>query len=137
MLLITLFILTGLIDPPNDLLKMLIAWFFLSWFSLSLGLVIGSVSEMSEILDRIWHTITYLMFPLSGAVFMVDWLNGTLREIVLWLPMVHGLEMLRHGYFGDVIPTYESVMFLVTINSSLTLIGLILVKITSNRVEPQ
>lgn len=136
-LLIIFFIIVGLIEPPNDLLKMLIAWFLLSWFSLSLGLVIGSISEMSDILDRIWHTITYLMFPLSGAVFMVDWLHGSLKEVVLWLPMVHGLEMLRHGYFGDAIPTYESPLFLVIANSILMLIGLMLAKRTSNRVEPQ
>ena len=126
----------GAMQLPDDLLTMIMAWGLLAWFAVGLGLVIGAVSERSEVFDRIWHTITYLMFPFSGAVFMVDWLPKAVQEFVLWLPMVHSVEMLRHGYFGSIVRTYENPAYLMLANLVLTLLGLALVRETGRRVEP-
>ena len=122
---------------PADTLMMVIAWILLAWFAAALGLVVGAISELSEMFERLWHTVMYLLFPLSGALFMVDWLPKAVQEIVLWLPMVHGTEMLRHGYFGDSIHTYENPSYFVLINLITSLIGLALVKETGRRVEPE
>lgn len=132
-----LFIAIGWMEMPVDIFTLMAGWFFLVWFAIGLGLIIGCISERSEMVDRFWHTITYLIFPFSGAAFFVEWLPKTLQDFVLWLPMVHGTEMIRHGYFGEKIPTHESVSYLVVINSILLLIALILVKDTAKKVEPE
>jgi len=132
-----LFIALGWMEVPEDVLTMAAAWVLLAWFASSLGLIIGAVSERSEMFERIWHTITYLVFPMSGAVFMVDWLPTSTKEFVLWLPMVHGVEMLRHGYFGHAVHTYENPSYLVISNMLLMLIGLAMVRETGRRVEPK
>ena len=67
---------------------------------------------------------------------MVHWLPSAAQDAVLWLPMVHGTEMIRHGYFGNVVPTYENPAYFVAINLVLTLIGLALVRETGRRVQP-
>jgi capsular polysaccharide transport system permease protein len=131
------FIALGWMAMPVDVLVMVNAWLLLSGLAVGMGLVVGALSEMSEILERIWHALTYLLFPLSGAVFMVDWLPSAVREMVLWLPMVHGVEMLRHGYFGGVVRTHENVPFLATADLVLILLGLFLVSICARKVEPQ
>lgn len=131
------FMAIGWIEPPADILRMLVAWFLLSWFAVSLGLIVGALSERSEMVDRIWHTLTYLLFPLSGAVFMVDWLPKQAQEFVLSLPMVHGTEMMRHGYFGEVVRTYEDPAYLAICNVLLMLIGLAMVRDASRHVEPE
>jgi capsular polysaccharide transport system permease protein len=133
----TVFLAIGWMATPADVLTMIVAWFMLAWFAAGLGLMIGALSERSEVVDRIWHTITYLMFPVSGAVFMVDWLPGAFREVVLWLPMVHGVEMLRHGYYGERVTTHYNIIYFAAINLVLMLIGLILVRQTQQRVEPE
>jgi capsular polysaccharide transport system permease protein len=122
---------------PADILTIVIAWILLAWFAAALGLVVGAISERSEMFERLWHTVMYLLFPLSGALFMVDWLPKAAQEIVLWLPMVHGTEMLRHGYFGDSIRTYENPSYFIFINLITSFIGLALVKETGRRVEPE
>jgi capsular polysaccharide transport system permease protein len=127
----------GWMQPPADILTAVGAWLLLVWFAISLGLVIGAISERSEMFERIWHTVTYLMFPLSGALFMVEWLPKPAQEIVLWLPMVHGVEMLRHGYFGDAVRTHESPTYLMFASLILLFIGLALVRETGRRVEPE
>ena len=127
---------TGLMDIPKDIFLMLEAWGLLAWFAISLGLVVGAISEMSEVFDRFWHTATYLLFPFSGSVFMVDWLPKAAQDFVLWFPMVHGVEMLRHGYFGSMVKTFESPGYIILINTIFMIIGLAMVKNVGQKVEP-
>lgn len=131
------FIAIGWMEAPADILTMTLGWILLAWFAVSLGLIVGAVSERSEMFERLWHTIMYLLFPVSGAVFMVDWLPKAVREIILWLPMVHGTEMLRHGYFGEAVRTYENPAYLMLVNLVLMFIGLALVRETGRRVQPE
>ncbi len=127
----------GIMHWPHDLIRVLEGWLLIAWFSFALGFVIGSISERSEMFERVWHIITYLLFPLSGALYMVHWLPDRIQKIMLWLPMVHGVESIRHGFFGDIIPTYENYAYFSFVNLILTLIGLALVKECGRRVQPQ
>jgi capsular polysaccharide transport system permease protein len=96
-----LFTSTGLMEQPADILTAVIGWLLLAWFAVALGLIVGAASERSELVERVWHVLTYLLFPLSGAAFMVEWFPKSVQELLLWVPMVHGTEMIRHGYFGQ------------------------------------
>jgi capsular polysaccharide transport system permease protein len=127
----------GAMKWPHDIVLILYGWLLLCWFATALGFIVGVVSERSEFFDRVWHVLTYLMFPLSGAVYMVHWLPHLAQETVLWLPMVHGVEMIRHGYFGNVVPTYENPAYFAGINLVLTLIGLALVRGYKSGIQPE
>src|SRR5580692_12386802 len=105
----TLFIFIGWMPPPNDLLKVVCGWLMLAWFGASLALLIGAGTAFSDIVERIWHPAAYILFPLSGAAFMVEWLPLDAQKFLLLLPMVHGTEMVREGYFGNVIRTHYDV----------------------------
>ena len=122
---------------PKDILIVMEGWILLSWFSVALGLIVGALSERSEMFERLWHVATYLLFPLSGAVFMVYWIPKAAQDFLLWLPMIHGTEMIRHGFFGNIIPTYENPLYFASVNLILTFIGLALVWETGRRVEPE
>ena len=125
----------GWMEPPNDILQVLVGWFFLAWFGGALALVVGALAAYSEVTERLWHTIAYLMFPLSGAAFMVDWLPTKFQQIILLLPMVHGVEMLREGYFGSAVHTHYDIPYAFVFCSLLTLIGLAMVRDAGRRVE--
>ncbi len=133
----TVFISAGWMSPPSDLLMMTSAWLLLAWFGAALALTVGALAERSQVVDRVWHTVTYLLFPLSGAATLVDWLPPAAREIVLWLPMVHGVEFLRHGYYGDLVTTHEDPGYLVLCNIALSFSGLALIKLAGQRVEAE
>jgi capsular polysaccharide transport system permease protein len=91
---------------------------------------------MSEAFERVWHLLTYLLFPVSGAMFMADWLPEPMREVVLSLPMVHGVEMLRGAWFGDAVKTHEDPGYLFTCIGILAFTGLALIRVAGRRVEP-
>lgn len=127
----------GVMNWPEDITLVLSGWLLLSWFALALGFLVGAISERSETFERVWHVITYLMFPLSGAAFMVHWLPDAGQRAVLWFPMVHGVEMIRHGYFGNIVHTYENSTYFILVNLLLTLVGLALVRESGRRVQPE
>lgn len=131
------FISVGWLKPPEDILQVLFAWFMLAWFGSALALLVGSVSERSEIVEKLWHPAMYLLFPLSGAGFMVEWLPHTAQEVILLLPMVHGVELLREGYFGSAVRAHYDVPYMASICLILTVLGLAQERYISRRVAPE
>jgi ABC-type polysaccharide/polyol phosphate export permease len=124
-------------ELPDDVLKIVFGWIMLAWFGASLALLVGALSERSELVEKIWHPLSYLLFPMSGAAFMVDWLPSSAQKVVLFLPMVHGVEILREGYFGHAVNAHYDLAYMSVINLCLTLIALSFAREAGRRVEPE
>jgi ABC-type polysaccharide/polyol phosphate export permease len=134
LVLTVVFLATESIYLPVDPLSVVIGWTMLAWFGAALAIFIGSATAFSHLVDRIWHPVSYLLFPLSGAAFMVDWLPPAGREVVLLLPMVHAVELIREGFFGHVVATHYDLAYLATCNLVLTLAGLFTMQAAARRV---
>jgi ABC-type polysaccharide/polyol phosphate export permease len=134
-LLSSFFIFIGWMPLPDNLLLVMGGWFMLAWFGASLALLVGGGTAFSDLVHRLWHPIAYLLFPMSGAAFMVEWLPKRLQTLVLYLPMVHGVELLRRGYFGNVVRTHYDIPYMAECCLVLTLCGLYAVREASRRVE--
>jgi capsular polysaccharide transport system permease protein len=122
------------IEPPRDLALVVAGWAMLAWFGAGLALFMGSTAALSELVDRFWHPASYLLFPLSGAAFMVDWVPRGFAEVVLWLPMIHAVELIREGFFGDVVRTHYDMAYMATCNVVLSFAGLVMLRIAARRV---
>jgi capsular polysaccharide transport system permease protein len=131
----SLFIFIGWMPVPDNLMMVMGGWFMLAWFGGALALLVGGGTAFSPVVHRLWHPIAYLLFPMSGAAFMVEWLPHNLQSLVLYLPMVHGVELVRHGYFGNVVPTHYDIGYMAECCLVVTLCGLYLVGEASRRVE--
>lgn len=134
-LMILIFSVTLLMPPPVDLFPIVLGWSLLAWFGASLGLLLGAASELSEAVERIWHPISYLLFPLSGAMFLVDWLPADVQSLALWIPMISANELIRSGYFGIKIVAHYDIPWLVAVCMFQTMLGLHLCNVVSARVE--
>lgn len=137
---VTLMLVFGAIDwmhAPEDILKVILGWIMLAWFGGALALFIGALSSRSDLVEKIWGPVSYLLFPLSGAVFMVDWLPPAAQQLILLLPMVHGVELLREGYFGSMVHARYDLSYMMICCLLLTLIGLALERISSREVIPE
>lgn len=128
MTLTLLFTAVGAMKLPENVLEVIGGWLVLTWFGVSFALFLGAVSERSELIDKIWHPASYLLFPLSGAAFMVDWLPAGAQKVVLFLPMVHGVEIVREGFFGSQVHAHYNLPYLLTFCLCLTGLSLIQVK---------
>jgi capsular polysaccharide transport system permease protein len=129
------FIFIGWMPVPDNLLTVLAGWLMLAWFGASLAILVGGGTAFSPLVHRLWHPISYLLFPMSGAAFMVEWMPKKLQEVVLYLPMVHGVELLRKGYFGNVVRTHYDIGYMAECCLVLMLCGLYVTREASRRVE--
>ena len=125
----------GWMEPPVDMLQVIFGWFMLTWFGTALALLVGAGTAYSHIVEKLWGPTSYLLFPLSGAAFMVDWLPPTFQKIVLLLPMVNGVEILREGYFGNAVRTHYDVGYMAVVCLLLSLAALYLVRDAGQKVE--
>jgi ABC-2 type transport system permease protein/capsular polysaccharide transport system permease protein len=135
--LVLLFWSIGWLEPPEDVLKVAAAWLLLAWFGAGLALLLGALSWSSETVEKFWHPAAYILFPLSGAAFLVDSLPPAAQSVVLALPMVHGVEYLREGYFGSAIHAHYDLAFLAGCNAVLTVAGLLRVRAIAGQVRPE
>lgn len=131
------FVFLGLMNPPEDALLVVGGWLMTAWFGASLAILMGAWSERTEVVEKLWHPAAYLLFPISGAAYLVDALPQRAADVVLWLPMVHGVEMVRDGYFGSKFVAHYSVGYMFVCNMVLTLLGLALERIVSRDFVPE
>lgn len=124
-----------LIDVPARIHLIYAGWLLLAWISLGLALIVGSLSELFEFVERFVAVTLYILVPLSGAFYMASWLPPAFREAVLVLPFLHCVEMIRAGFFGEFVRTYYSMSYTAAWGAALTLLGLFLAGFIRRRVE--
>jgi len=127
----------GWMELPEDVLTIATGWFMLAWFGTALAIFLGALSESHETVEKLWHPASYLLFPLSGAAFLVDALPQTGQKFILLLPMVHGVEYLREGYFGSQMTAHYDLAYMALWNVGLTFFGLVETSKVSRRVIPE
>lgn len=135
--LVLFFMFLGQLEPPEDVLHVAAGWLMTAWFGASLAMFLGAWSERSETVGKLWHPMSYILFPLSGAAFLVDALPPAARDLVLLLPMVHGLEYLREGYFGSQIRAHYDMGYMALCNIALTVLALAQTRTISRTVIPE
>ena len=133
-LLSLIFIAAGLLELPEDLLKVIAGWLMLAWFGAALGLLLGTLSIRHELVERLWHPISYLTLPLSGAAYIVDALPEKVQPLALWLPMVNGIELMREGYFGSYAKAHYDISYMATCSAVMTLIALMQLRLTARSI---
>lgn len=131
------FIAVGMIEPPENVLQVAAGWFMLTWFGFSLAILLGALNEEYEIVEKLWHPSAYLLFPLSGAAFLVDALPAPAQHYILYLPMVHGVEYVREGYFGSQIRAHYDLQYMALCNTLLLLLGMAQLRKISRKVIPE
>ena len=127
----------GWLTLPEDILQVIGGWLMLAWFGSALAIFLGARSEQSEMVEKLWHPSAYLLFPLSGAAFLVGSLPKAMQDVVLFLPMVHGVEYLREGYFGTHIHAVYDLGYMALFNLGLTIFALAQVRKIDRVIIPE
>jgi capsular polysaccharide transport system permease protein len=125
----------GLLDPPQKLYLVYTGWFLLAWIAFGLAMVFGSVFELFEPIERFVAVITYMLVPMCGSFYMADWIPAQFRGYVLLIPFLNTEEMVRGGFFGDAVHTYFNIPYTAAWAAGLTLLGLLLTTFIRSRVH--
>jgi capsular polysaccharide transport system permease protein len=111
---------------PADLGIFLLGWFFYSWLTLALVMVLAPLSEKSDMLEKLVPVVTYIMIPFSGSFTMLAWLTDSAKAALWWSPFIHPMEMMRRGVFGARIDAQWDISVPLTACLALTLFGLVM-----------
>lgn len=134
-LLFSFFVFIGEVPVPDNISKIILAWFLLAWFSVSMALIVGPIAVLSEPFERFWHVFAYLFLPASGAFFTVSMLPQGLQSFVAWVPTVNCTELLREGMFGPTIDAHYNLYYMTMLNLLLMIPGLFLTRHIQLTVE--
>lgn len=90
---------------PADPLAAIFTWFSLWLLGAGGGLVVSAGTALVAELGRLVRMLMLPMFMLSGAILPVQMLPHSVQEIMVYNPVLHGIEILRLGFF----PLYKAV----------------------------
>ena len=102
------------------------AWVLLWWLGTSVALILAGMTEANEATERLVQPLQYMVVPLSGIFFMVDWMPQRMQQVMLYNPLTNCIEFFRDGFFGDRVTTHYDVGYAVTLALVFTWIGLAL-----------
>lgn len=131
------YIYIGWLEPPQDVFTVLGGWLGIAWFGSALAIFLGALAEKTELVEKVWHPVSYLTFPLSGAGFLVDTLPLDMQKYILYIPMVNGVEIVREGYFGSKVHAHYDIPYLLSACLVLTVLALAQVAVANREITPE
>lgn len=90
--------------PLSDPLQLVCAMFSLFVLGFSVGLVFEVFGTIYPDLRKVISMLTRPMFFISGVFFTIDMMPTGLRAVLIWNPVLHGVDLTR----GAVLPEYDS-----------------------------
>ena len=93
--------LAGLEVLPDDPIKVLLALAGLWLFGLGYGLVTSVCMRLVPDSGHIFQIFMMPLYLISGVIMPVAYIPMPYRDWLLWNPLVHGLELVRLGFFSN------------------------------------
>jgi ABC-2 type transport system permease protein/capsular polysaccharide transport system permease protein len=125
----------GMIKPPENPLLVLEGWIMMGLFGMSLAIFIGTLNAKWFWVEKVWHPLSYILMPLSGAALLLDSLPKKAQDFLLLIPMVHGCECIRDGYFGSKFTAHYSPAYIIIWSIFLLLTAMLALKKISKNIE--
>ena len=124
-----IFYMMGLIDWPLDYPLFLTGFFYMSWWSIAVALIVAALSERYEIVEHIWMPTSYMYMAVCGFFFMAAWLPAPIRQVALAIdPPLHAYEMIRGGLWGNRVQVFYDIPYLSYLLAIVTLLGMWLMR---------
>lgn len=124
----------GQVSLPHNYLLLYSGWFLIAWVSTGFALILTGLAMRYETFERVTGLIGYLLIPLSGVFVMVEWLPSNVQQVILYIPFVHGVEMVRAGVFSEFVPTHYDTFYALVWGAIFNVIGLALIAGARSRI---
>jgi capsular polysaccharide transport system permease protein len=121
--------------PPNNVPMLMVGLVLLFLYAHGLGLCAAALSASSEVAEKLIHPLVYLSLPLSGALVALDSMPPYIRNILLWNPQANMHEMIRDGFFGNLMRTYYDIPYTMFWVAFFNLLGLAALRAVRPKLE--
>jgi capsular polysaccharide transport system permease protein len=122
----SLFIMTGLADPPSEPVRL----FLPLATSITLGFAVGIINSTLTTIFRAWENIysvlSRLNFFTSGIFFIADGMPTEIQRMLYYQPLLHLSEWVRSAWFGHFESRFLDRFYLAMVVSIALLLALLL-----------
>ena len=118
----------GYFPFPSDIGALVLGWAIYVGFILAICTILAPLSEVSEVVEKLVPVSIYLSIPFSGVFNLASWLPPHIREMLMWSPLVSGMELMRYGLFGSAVTPYYDLGKAFAVTIVCLLAGLILTR---------
>jgi capsular polysaccharide transport system permease protein len=125
----------GMYEPPQNLGLFYLGWLMMMLYSAGLAINLACLSEMYDWVEKVVAPSIYLVMPVSGAFYMVDWLPYKLQKFAMFIPSVDAYEIIRAGQFGPSVRTHFDLPYLAFACLILISVGLVLARTVRTYIE--
>ncbi len=101
----------------------------------ALGLIFCGLSQFSNVADRARGPLLRPLFWCSGIFFSASQLPDRARDLSLYNPVLHIIEMVRAGWYATYPDEYVDTSYVLAWVLGLSLAGLILERLVRRRIE--
>lgn len=130
-----IFTAVGITRLPANWFMFATGYLLIIWFSFAFVLIMASLSELSETIDKVSHIILYLMLPFSGVFFPLYIVPEPYKQWLLYFPLIDSVEYFHAGYFGARMPTYYNLGYSVFVLIGMTLFAFAISELAIKRVR--
>ena len=95
-----------LVEPIYDWSLCALAWISMAFLACAASLIFTIATESYEWAEKLVQPFQYLLIPISGTFFMLEWLPSEARAFFWWNPLIHINEMMRAGFVGSSVTTF-------------------------------
>ncbi|HEX8389428.1 MAG TPA: ABC transporter permease, partial [Sphingomonas sp.] len=89
----------GFANPPERPLILLLGYVLMLLLSFGVGMIVCALTYENRSFGRLVHPIGYILLPLSGVFYAMQWLPNSYVDVFYWMPLAHVIELTRHGQF--------------------------------------
>ncbi|MFD1952420.1 ABC transporter permease [Sphingomonas arantia] len=125
----------GYVGFPVRPLYLIMAIGYMLWISTALSLMIVAGTYENTALEKLVHPFTYFTIPISASFYQMAWLPKYYRDILGWIPLPHIFEMARYGMFPGMNLEYVDMTYLTGFCMVTTLLGLLLMNTSRERIH--
>lgn len=114
------------IPGPSQPLQVVQGLTLIMLFGLGVGLTNAAINRHFVSWGNLYRILTAPMIFISGIFYSVSALPTEAQNILVWNPLLHGIEIVRAGYYSNYRADVVDANYLFTVGFSLLIIGLFL-----------
>lgn len=135
MIILGVLIFLGFGPLPRDIFMMIQAVAALFSIGFGFGIVIGVASEFVPSISSFMRLLSRLLYLTSGLFFLPDTMAPTVREIIAWNPVLHGIALYRMGYYDFYDSTILDMRYLTYWAVGCLLVGLLSIRVMQKAIR--
>ena len=95
----TLFFSFGYGEGTDNIIQAVYAYFCVWLFASGVGLIGAALNSVSSLWEKCWQTVQRVLYFLSGVFFIPQMMPDWARSVLIWNPLLVGIEWFRSGFF--------------------------------------